>query len=128
MNLVFDKQIANKYKSASQKIRILSEQWVTESIFCPNCGHLKLDKYPNNQPVADFFCLRCKEDYELKSKRDSIGVKIIDGAYHTKIERLNSNNNPNLFVLNYNLQNFSVLNLFVVLLYLKLLKRESHLL
>jgi type II restriction enzyme len=114
MKLVFDEQLAINYKSASQKARILTEHWVEESVFCPNCGCLKIDKYQNNQPVADFFCSNCKEDYELKSKRDSIGKKILDGAYRTKMERLRSSSNPNLFVLNYHLQSLSVLDFFVI--------------
>lgn len=114
MKLIFDEQLTVKYKSASQKARVLTENWVGKSVFCPNCGRLEIGKYPNNQPVADFFCSNCKEEYELKSKQDGIGVKILDGAYRTKMERLRSNNNPNLFVLNYNLLNLSVLNLFVI--------------
>jgi len=114
MKLTFDEQLASSYKSLSQKARVLTEDWVDESVFCPNCGRVQIDKYPNNQPVADFFCSNCKEDYELKSKQDGIGAKILDGAYRTKMERLRSNNNPNLFLLNYNLQNLSVLNFFVI--------------
>lgn len=114
MKLTLDLPLADNYTSQSQKARVLTERWVDDSIFCPNCGHLKIDKYPNNQPVADFFCSNCKEDYELKSKQDSIGTKILDGAYHTKMERLRSSSNPNLFVLNYNLQKLSVLNFFVI--------------
>ena len=114
MNLTFNKQFVNHYKSSSQKARVLTEHWVDESIFCPNCGHLDIDKYPNNRPVADFFCSNCREDYELKSKQNSIGTKILDGAYRTKMERLRSSSNPNLFVLNYNPQNLSVLDFFVI--------------
>lgn len=114
MRLDFNKIIADEYKSPSQRARVLTEDWVDKEIFCPNCGKLNIDKYPNNQPVADFFCSNCKEDYELKSKRDVIGTKILDGAYRTKMERLHSSNNPNLFVLNYNLQSLSVLNFFVI--------------
>ena len=112
MKLIFDEQLITKYKSASQKARVLTEHWVDKSVFCPNCGRLDIDKYPNNQPVADFFCSNCKEDYELKSKQDGIGTKILDGSYRTKMERLKSSSNPNLFVLNYNLQNLCVLNCF----------------
>lgn len=114
MKLTFDEQLATKYKSASQRARVLTEHWVDESVFCPNCGHLDIDKYPNNRPVADFYCSNCKEDYELKSKHDGVGTKILDGAYRTKMERLQSSSNPNLFVLNYQLQNLSVLNFFVI--------------
>ena len=113
-SLTFNKQLAENYRSSSQRARILTEKWVEDSVFCPNCGRMEIDKYPNNQPVADFFCPNCKEDYELKSKQNSVGTKILDGAYRTKIKRLHSSNNPNLFVLNYNLQNLSVLNLFVI--------------
>jgi type II restriction enzyme len=114
MKLFFDKKLAVDYSSLSQKIRVLTENWVNNQIFCPNCGHLDIDKYRNNKPVADFFCLNCKEEYELKSKKTSIGVKIVDGAYRTMIERLQGANNPNLFLLSYNLGDFSVLNFFVI--------------
>lgn len=114
MKLTFDVQLAEDYRSQSQKARVLSEYWVDKSVFCPNCGHLEIDKYPNNKPVADFFCSNCHEDYELKSKRNSIGAKILDGAYHVKMERLRSSSNPNLFILNYNPSNLSVLDFFVV--------------
>lgn len=88
MNLFFDTKLADGYTSTSQKIRVLTEDWVNRQIYCPNCGHLDIDKYGNSKPVADFFCSNCKEDYELKSKKDSIGLKIVDGAYRTMIERL----------------------------------------
>lgn len=81
MKLTLDTQLAIGYKSQSQKARILTESWVNNQVYCPNCGHSSIDKYPNNQPVADFYCPRCHEDYELKSKQNSIGAKIVDGAY-----------------------------------------------
>lgn len=114
MKLTLDSKLADNYTSQSQKVRVLTERWVDDSIFCPNCGHLEIGKYPNNQPVADFYCSNCKEDYELKSKRDSVGTKIVDGAYRTMIERLQSSNNPNFFLLNYDLQNLEVLNFLVI--------------
>lgn len=114
MNLSFERKLADKYTSPSQKIRVLTEDWVDRQVYCPNCGHLDIDKYGNNKPVADFFCSNCKEDYELKSKKDSIGTKIVDGAYKTMIERLQSTSNPNFFLLNYDLSDLSVSNFFVI--------------
>ncbi len=114
MKLFFDPGLAKNYTSLSQKIRILTESWVDKTIYCPNCGHFEIDRYPNNKPVADFYCVNCKEDYELKSKKDTIGKKIVDGGYSTMIERLQSNQNPNFFVLNYNLFDYSVKNFFVI--------------
>src|SRR3989344_2062067 len=114
MKLILDTQLGTNYKNASQRARVLTEHWVDESVFCPNCGRLDIDKYPNNRPVADFYCSNCKEDYELKSKQDGLGAKILDGAYRTMIERLQSSNNPNFFLLNYDLGNLFVLNFLVI--------------
>lgn len=114
MQLTFNQQLANNYTSQSQKARILTEAWVDKVIFCPNCGHSDIDKYPNNQPVADFYCSNCKEEYELKSKQSSIGSKIVDGAYNTMIRRLQGSNNPNFFLLNYDLKSLGVKNFLVI--------------
>ena len=114
MNLSFEPKLADNYKSPSQKIRGLTEHWVDNQVYCPNCGHLDIDKYDNNKPVADFFCSNCKENYELKSKKDAIGNKIVNGAYRTMIGRLQGSNNPNFFLLSYDLQNFEVLNFLVI--------------
>lgn len=114
MNLFFDRKLGENYKSQSQKIRVMTESWVNKSVFCPNCGKNDIDRYLNNKPVADFYCNNCREDYELKSKSSGIGTKIVDGAYRTMIERLNSSENPNFFLLNYSLSNYEVVNFFVV--------------
>lgn len=114
MQLILDTKLGENYTSASQRIRVLTEQWVDNSVFCPNCGFLNIDKYPNNRPVADFYCSNCREEYELKSKQNSIGTKIVDGAYRTMVERLTSRNNPNFFLLNYDLSDFSVTNFIVI--------------
>jgi type II restriction enzyme len=114
MNLAFDLKLSENYKSVSQKIRVLTESWVKNSIFCPNCGNLNINNYENNNPVADFYCSNCKEDYELKSKQNSIGSKIVDGAYRTMIKRLQSSHNPNFFFLNYDVSNLEVRNFLVI--------------
>jgi len=114
MNLHFNTKLAVDYKSNSQKIRVLSEDWVDQQIFCPNCGQKSIDNYESNKPVADFYCSNCKEDYELKSKKNNIGNKIVDGAYRTMIERLNGNNNPNFFFLSYDSRKYEVINFLVI--------------
>ena len=114
MDLCFDTKLSSAYTSQSQKIRIMTENWVGNQIYCPNCGNTGIDRYANNKPVADFFCSNCKEDYELKSKRESMGTRILDGAYDTMIERLQSTNNPNFFFLNYDLKTNEVLNFIVI--------------
>ena len=113
MNLNFDEYTAANYKSNSQKIRVMSEFWIVKNLFCPCCGNLHVEKMQNNFPVADIFCKNCGEIFELKSKKNFIGSKIIDGAYHTMIDRITSNQNPQLFVMNYS-ENFSVTDLIFI--------------
>ncbi len=114
MNLSFNAKLAENYSSSSQKIRVLTEDWVDRQIYCPNCGKSTIDSYENNRPVADFHCPNCREEYELKSKKDSMGNKIVDGAYSKMIERLSDFDNPNFFFLNYNLQSYKVENFVVI--------------
>lgn len=114
MITIFNKTLSEKYTSPTQKVRVLSENWVQSQVYCPNCGRLTIEKYGNGRPVADFYCPTCGEDYELKSKKTAFGLKIVDGAYRTMLERLHANHNPNLFLLNYNWSTLEVLNLLVV--------------
>lgn len=113
MDLHFNPTLALQYKSPSQKIRVLTEDWVRSQIFCPSCGK-DIDKFEDNRPVADFYCQKCREEFELKSQQKTTAKKIVDGAYKAMIARLQSSQNPSLFLLNYNLQNFEVLNFFVI--------------
>jgi len=114
MHLNFNLSLAKDYKSPSQKIRILSEDWVESSIYCPNCGSIKIVRCANNNPVLDFYCKSCLENYELKSKKDVLGDRVLDGAYQTKIERLSSNKNPNLFLLVYKKEYLEISDFIVV--------------
>lgn len=115
MNLFFDTKKAHTYKSKSQIARVLTEQWVEENSYCPNCGTAYLTAFENNRPVADFYCSHCAEQYELKSKNaPNIGKKVADGAYKTMIERINSDENPNFFFLTYNRTAWSVHNFLII--------------
>jgi len=100
MKLFLDKKLAINYKNQSQIARIITESWVQQEIFCPNCGD-KIESYKNNKPVADFYCKKCSDDFELKSKKGKIGKKITAGAYSKMIERLNSDQKPHFFFMGY---------------------------
>ena len=114
MNLKFNIKLADSYTSFSQIARVLTENWVKENSYCPNCGKDKISEYPNNQPVADFFCDFCNEDFELKSKNGNLGNKIVDGAYISMIERINSVNNPNFFFLTYSKNDWFVNDFLII--------------
>jgi type II restriction enzyme len=114
MDLAFQSALAVRYSSGPQRIKNLSEHWVSQQVYCPSCGQSDLSRYGNNRPVADFFCTGCKEEYELKSQARVFGPSVVDGAYRSMIERLNSSSNPNLILLHYDPRYLSVRNLLVV--------------
>lgn len=115
MNLQFNIKLALGYKNNSQIARVLTEDWVLRNSYCPNCGAIHISEFENNKPVADFYCNNCKEEFELKSKNSqSVGTKIVDGAYSTMIERINSEHNPNFFFLTYDKTNWRISNFMII--------------
>lgn len=101
MNLNFNIKLAQGYSSNSQIARVLTENWVKENSYCPCCGNLPLYEFENNRPAADFYCKKCNEEFELKSKNGNLSNTIPDGAYSTMIQRVSSLQNPNFFFLTY---------------------------
>lgn len=115
MNLYFDTRLAVGYKNAAQITRVLTESWMGNHAYCPNCGCKPLTKAPNNCPVQDFFCPDCHEQFELKSKNaQSVGRTVNDGAYQTMVKRIQANDNPNFFFLSYRKADYSVQQLMLV--------------
>jgi type II restriction enzyme len=114
MNLQLDINLAKNYKNNSQIVRVLTEPWFQENVYCPNCGEVPLNGYENNKPVADFYCVSCKEDFELKSKNGNFTSTIDDGAYSIMIERITSENNPNFFFLTYKRTDWTINNLAII--------------
>ncbi len=113
MNLILNQDLVKNYNSLSQKARIMTEDWVSNEIYCPNCGS-SIYGYINNKPVADFYCKKCLEDFELKSKQGKIGIKVSAGAYSKMIERIGSKEKPNFFFMSYLLKVSSVSDFFIV--------------
>lgn len=110
MNLKKYIELSNDYKSNSQKTRVFTEPFVEENFYCPYCGADLISRV-NNDKVRDFDCSKCNENYELKSKQGkSLGKTVADGKYQTMIERISNNSNPNFYFLNYDKENFDVIN------------------
>ncbi|MGN0235159.1 MAG: DpnI domain-containing protein [Paludibacteraceae bacterium] len=102
MTFEFNTSLAENYQSATQKARVLTEDWLGRNMYCPICGAPMLTHFEANKPVADFYCKDCQSEYELKSKRKyskGIGKKIVDGEYSAMIGRITALNNPNFFFL-----------------------------
>lgn len=104
MDLHFNTSLISGYKSATQKARVLTEDWLARNMYCPICGAAMIRRAEPNAPVKDYVCENCKSQYELKSKHkntDKYTTKVVDGVYHTMIERITSLNNPSFFFMHY---------------------------
>jgi type II restriction enzyme len=113
MKLGFEES-QSPYSSGSQNARAWTEAWISIWAYCPHCGNAKISSFPNNSPLADFHCTSCREEFELKSQRGKFGAKVLDGEFKTKCERLAASHNPNLLLMNYDLNSRAVVNLFIV--------------
>ncbi|MEP0861990.1 MAG: restriction endonuclease [Ignavibacterium sp.] len=114
MDLKLNLNIARLYKSNPQKIRIVTESWVKRNGYCPGCGK-ELIEFENNKPVADFYCIDCEEEFELKSKNaKNVVNKIVNGAYEKMIQRITSEHNPSFFLLTYNNTTLEVNNFLII--------------
>lgn len=111
MDLYLNKELAAKYRSKSQIARVLTEAWISDNMYCPRCGNDRIEHFPNNKKVADFFCPKCGSEYELKSKSGSMGRKIANGAYDTFVQRITSNTSPDFLILNYSTEKLCIKNL-----------------
>jgi type II restriction enzyme len=115
MNLsLYQEEVFLKYKSPSQRIRVMSEDWFQNQIYCPACKSDKIDCLPNNTPVGDFVCPECSEIYQLKSLSSAFGKRVNDGAYQSMMGAIHNNKIPNFFFLHYSPADFSVMNLMLV--------------
>ena len=114
MDLCFDKEKAEGYKSPSQIARVLTEDWATRNLFCPSCKQPRLQTARDNTKVIDFVCDHCSEIYQLKSQSRRLGDRILDSAYGPMIDSIKRNRTPNLFLLHYNSQSYYAENLLIV--------------
>lgn len=112
LDLNINLALALGFKSPSQKVRVITEEWVRKEVFCPNCEN-RLIPFEANNPVGDFYCEKCYENFELKSKRYDFSFKITDGAYSKITEKLINDKLPNFFFLSYDDKNL-VNDFFVV--------------
>ena len=111
---LYQEDVLAKYKSQSQRIRVMSEHWFTKRMYCPACSSDTLKAFPNNSPVVDFLCPECEEHYQLKSQSKFFGGRITDGAYGKMMESIESGRLPNFFFLHYDPAKYSVTNLLIV--------------
>ena len=89
-----------QYKSATQRARVFSEDWIEANFRCPQCSD-GLRRTPNNTQALDFRCSTCDQGFELKSKKGMFGQIVPDGAYASMLSRIRSDQDTNLILLGY---------------------------
>lgn len=112
MDLHFPATDVGGYRSASQKVRVLSEDWAVRNLYCPECSSDHLRRKPNNQKAVDLDCPNCESQFQLKSGR-SIRKSIPGAAFSTMDEAIRNGLHLNLLCLQYGSDGV-VLNLILV--------------
>ena len=102
------------YKSASQRARIGTESWGSKNLFCANCDSPRLTALPHNTAAFDFRCPQCTAPFQLESQSKPFGSKILDAAYSEMRRAILEDRTPNLLVLHYSLETWSIRNLLIV--------------
>ena len=93
--------VAEGYKSASQKARVITEAWALENMYCPACVSDGLDDMPRGTEAVDFVCPRCSCGFQLKAMSKPIGRRIVDAAYDAMIRAILGNRLPHFLLLSY---------------------------
>jgi type II restriction enzyme len=114
MNLNLPIEIAQKYKSASQKARIITETWALENMFCPVCTSNKLCGTKPGTEAVDFVCGECEASFQLKSLNKKIGDKIVDASYDAMIRAIRRNGLPHFLFLSYSSETYFVNDLILI--------------
>ncbi len=114
MDLRLNDRLVVGYHSVSQKVRVMTESWIEDNLFCPRCGNDHIQRFKNNMSAADFFCPACNNQYELKSTGGSLGRKVPNGAYKTLISRIKSNENPDFLFMCYSKETMCVTDLIMI--------------
>jgi type II restriction enzyme len=115
MNIsMYQKEVLQNYKSNSQIARVLTEKWFLNQMYCPCCLNEKIIDYPNNQKASDFFCEKCKNDFQLKSSKKPFGRRVLDGEFNTMVAVIKDGKSPNFFVLHYSSNEWVVKSLTMI--------------
>lgn len=99
--------------SKSQIARVLTESWVSDTLYCVACSSPKLSATPANTPTIDFFCPSCKAIYQLKSKSKPFGKRLLGASYSATIAAFQKGETPHLLLLQYS-QNWTVVSLVLI--------------
>lgn len=112
--LLRDDKAVRGYKSKSQIIRILSENWFVRNMYCPACGQYEIHEFADNTPLVDFRCQTCHQKYQLKCKGTPFKKKLLDSAHTIMIDAINRKIVPNFIFMYYLPEKLLIQNIILV--------------
>ncbi|MBN2101291.1 MAG: restriction endonuclease [Candidatus Aenigmarchaeota archaeon] len=111
---ILDDDVLKHYKSPSQIIRVLSENWFSSEMYCPCCLNGNVESLKNNTKVLDFICPKCRNDFQLKASKTKFGKRVVDGEFYTMTSSIGANRIPNFLLMHYSRDEWVIKNLFMV--------------
>lgn len=99
LNIRCDTAIAELYKSAAQRSRVISEGWFSTFGYCLACDQDNLTRTPANTKAADFSCKACGQQYELKTFSRRPSKYLVDGAYKAMLSKIQARRAPTMLLL-----------------------------
>ncbi len=114
MQLLLPRAGLENYKSNRQRVRIATEAWGVENLYCLNCDSDELSASPVGTAAVDYVCPACDASFQLKAQSHSFGSKIVDAAYAAMLQKIRGDETPNLIALHYELAEWKVRNAFLV--------------
>ncbi len=114
MQLRLPSEGLERYKSASQRARVGTESWGATNFFCPACDSPHLRPSPQGTAAIDYVCPSCDSPFQLKSQSKPLGSRIVDAAYSEMKRAILEDRTPNLFVLHYDLDLWTVRTVLLV--------------
>lgn len=101
MNLKLDLAIGFRYTNKSQIIRVITEHWCANNLYCPICCQNTISQNQNNTPAVDFNCTECNSNYQLKSRKQWNNSTITDAGHEAMIKSIRGNSRPHLLIMGY---------------------------
>lgn len=114
MNLQMNTAAAANYKSPSRISGVITEHWAAQEMYCCACSSNLLLSAPVNNPAYDFVCPACQRRYQLKAKKSRITTRVVDGEHDKMADAIRGGNTPNLLLLQYVPQTWTVQNLLLI--------------
>lgn len=114
MNLVMPGKLAESYKNAAQRARVVTESWGEENLYCANCNSPRLVRSVHGTQAVDYVCPECESPFQLKSQSKVFSSKIVDAGYEAMRRAIVEGRTPNLLALHYDPARWQARNLFMV--------------